>query len=211
MHQQKLDEDLKTISERSPRPLTENFNRRVWAGIREAESSAPRTRTWRDVLVFVLSKPQWAVAVLVVTLLLGWSAGNLLKSSGPQPSNIASVTGEVIDLACYYDDGATGPDHAACARRCIESGLPVGIKTKDGKVYLLIGEPIPLDEQLAKNIGKHKTLNQQLAPYAAKIVTVNGRIVSKEGADVVENAHLAQPNGEASTGFVSMGPAVADR
>ena len=23
-----------------------------------------------------------------------------------------SVTGEVIDMACYFDDGASGPDHA---------------------------------------------------------------------------------------------------
>ena len=38
---------------------------------------------------------------------------------------MASVTGEVIDMACYFDDGASGPGHAECARMCIASGLPV--------------------------------------------------------------------------------------
>ena len=37
---------------------------------------------------------------------------------------------------------------------------------------------------------KHESLNAQLAPYAAKIVTVGGTIVSKKGANVIENARL---------------------
>gem|GEM_PF-6621982 len=41
-------------------------------------------------------------------------------------------TGEVVDMACYLDHGATGEKHAECARECIESGLPVGIKGTDG-------------------------------------------------------------------------------
>ena len=39
-----------------------------------------------------------------------------------------TVTGEVLDMACYIDHGATGAKHAECAKTCIESGLPVGLK-----------------------------------------------------------------------------------
>jgi hypothetical protein len=99
----------------------------------------------------------------------------------------ALVTGEVIDLACYFDDGASGPAHAACARACIASGLPVGLKTKNGKIYVLIGKQEPPQPQPA---AKHETLNARLAPYAAKIVTVSGTIVTKEGQNVIENAEL---------------------
>ncbi|HET9368582.1 MAG TPA: hypothetical protein VFO22_10955, partial [Candidatus Udaeobacter sp.] len=50
------------------------------------------------------------------------------------------VKGEVLDLTCYVAYNWSGPEHAACARDCITSGLPVGIKTEDGKVYLLTGK-----------------------------------------------------------------------
>jgi hypothetical protein len=47
------------------------------------------------------------------------------------------VKGEVLDLTCYVAYNASGPEHASCAMDCIRSGLPVGIKAEDGKVYLL--------------------------------------------------------------------------
>ena len=93
----------------------------------------------------------------------------------------------MIDMACYFDDGASGPDHAACARMCIASGLPVGLKAKDGTIYVLIGKQEPPSPQPA---AKHESLNAQLAPYAAKIVTISGTIVSKKGVNVIENAQL---------------------
>ena len=89
-----------------------------------------------------------------------------------------TVKGEVLDLACYLDHGAHGEKHAACAEKCIRSGLPVGLKTEDGKVYLLIGE--------------HKPLNDQLADYAAKTVTIRGKAVSRDGINLLENAEIVK-------------------
>ena len=84
------------------------------------------------------------------------------------------VTGEVIDMACYVDHNVTGEKHADCARKCITSGLPVGLKADDGKTYLLIGE--------------HKPLNDELAQHAAKRITVEGRVKSRDGIYMIENA-----------------------
>ncbi|MBA2585165.1 MAG: hypothetical protein H0U99_01615 [Chthoniobacterales bacterium] len=84
------------------------------------------------------------------------------------------VSGEVIDMACYIDHGATGEKHADCAKKCITSGLPVGLKADDGKTYLLIGE--------------HKPLNNELAQYAAKKITVEGKVTSRDGVNMIENA-----------------------
>ena len=84
------------------------------------------------------------------------------------------VTGEVIDMACYIDHKATGEKHADCAKKCITSGLPVGLKADDGKTYLLIGE--------------HKPLNSELAQYAAKKITVEGKVTSRDGVNMIENA-----------------------
>jgi hypothetical protein len=70
---------------------------------------------------------------------------------------------------------------------CIASGLPVGLKAKDGEIYVLIGKQQPPSPQPT---AKHESLNAQLAPYAAKIVTVSGTIVTKKGMHVIENAQL---------------------
>ena|SRR5438552_1350798 len=77
------------------------------------------------------------------------------------------VRGEVLDLTCYVAYNMSGPEHASCATDCIRSGLPVGIKAEDGKVYLLT--------------GKDAHVNAELADYAAKIVTIRGKETAREG------------------------------
>ena len=90
-------------------------------------------------------------------------------------------------MSCYFDDGASGPEHAACARACIASGLPVGLRATDGKIYVLIGKQEPPSHQVAP---KRESLNAQLATYAAKIVTVRGTIIRKQGVNVIEDARV---------------------
>ena len=191
MNESRLDEDLKALSKR-PRPdLPTDFNAKVWSKVQSRETP-PRARreSWIKALLSALGTPQWAAAGIAFGLLVGWSLGRITTGSVASPTEsrlAASVTGEVIDMACYFDDGASGPDHAICARMCIASGLPVGLKGKDGKIYVLIGKQVPPSSQPA---AKHESLNAQLAPYAAKIVTVSGTIVRKKGVNVIENAQL---------------------
>jgi hypothetical protein len=191
MNESRLDEDLKALSGR-PRPdLPTDFNAKVWSKIQNRETkSRAREENWLKALLSPLAAPQWAAATLTLALLAGWILGRMTTSSVPSATGTklaASVTGEIIDMACYFDDGASGPDHAACARMCIASGLPVGLKAKDGTIYVLIGKQEPPSPQPA---AKHESLNAQLAPYAAKIVTISGTIVSKKGVNVIENAQL---------------------
>lgn len=113
--------------------------------------------------------------ILVLTALAGFTTGLAIaqqteKSSGQE----TTVTGEVVDMSCYIDHGATGEKHAACAKKCITSGLPVGIKANDGKTYLVIGD--------------HKPANSELADYAAKTITLRGKLASRDGIDMIENA-----------------------
>ena len=89
-----------------------------------------------------------------------------------------TVSGEVLDMACYLDHGASGEKHADCAKMCISSGLPVGLKTADGTVYLLIGQ--------------HKPINEMLADKAAQTVKVKGKFVSRDGINLIENTELVQ-------------------
>jgi hypothetical protein len=91
-------------------------------------------------------------------------------------ADVQSIQGEVVDLMCYLDHGAKGEKHAGCAEKCIKSGGPVGLLTKDDQLYLVIGE--------------HKAINDQLAPLAAKTVTLEGKVVERNGVKMIENASI---------------------
>jgi hypothetical protein len=51
-----------------------------------------------------------------------------------------TVTGEVVDLSCYIQLGKRGDGHKACGSKCVTNGAPVGIVTKENKVYMLVAE-----------------------------------------------------------------------
>ena len=94
------------------------------------------------------------------------------------PSSQVTLKGEVVDMACYLDHGAHGEKHAACAAKCIRSGLPVGLKAEDGKTYFLI--------------GAHKPINDQLADLAGKTISVHGKVATRDGINLLENAEIVK-------------------
>ena len=112
---------------------------------------------------------QLAAAVLIsaslTALLMKWSERRNRTVAGAQE---ILVTGEVLDMTCYIAYNLSGPDHAKCARDCIRSGLPAGIKAQDGKVYLLTGKA-------------GQSINARVADYAAKVVTIKGKQSVRDG------------------------------
>lgn len=117
------------------------------------------------------------VAVLGFGLALA-SPGLRAQEAAPANGSEITVTGEVLDLTCYVDHAANGEKHADCARKCIASGLPVGIKAADGTVYLLVGE--------------HKPANAELANHAAQTITVRGKYVTRDGIKLLENIEIVK-------------------
>ena len=51
-------------------------------------------------------------------------------------------------------------------------------RPNDGKTYLLIGE--------------HKPINSELVSLAAKTITVKGKLVSRDGFNMIENAEIVK-------------------
>ncbi len=49
-----------------------------------------------------------------------------------------TVKGEIIDMACYMAKGLKGPEHKSCALLCAKSGVPIGVLTDSGDIYLLL-------------------------------------------------------------------------
>jgi hypothetical protein len=90
-----------------------------------------------------------------------------------------TISGEVIDLACYmpHPQSGQGAAHRKCAETCVKKGLPMGLLTSDKQVYLLLE-----DHENPKPYA-------QLKDKAAEKVTVEGEKVSQGGVQglVVES------------------------
>jgi hypothetical protein len=93
----------------------------------------------------------------------------LLGVAGPAVAE--SVSGEVVDLACYlpHPESSKGAGHRKCAETCIKKGLPIGLLSDDKQVYLLLE-----DHENPKPYA-------QLKDKAAEKITVEGEKVTQGG------------------------------
>jgi hypothetical protein len=117
----------------------------------------------------------------IVTLALGASLAVPALLTGAEEkaaSATQTIKGEVVDLMCYLDHGAKGDKHKGCAKKCIESGGPVGLLTADDQLYLVIGD--------------HAPINKELAGKAAETVTLKGKVVERNGMKMIQNAELQE-------------------
>ncbi len=127
--------------------------------------------------------PSLKIAVAIAfTLALAVAPFGILQAHEPEKTNpetgaSKTVTGEVVDLMCYTDHGASGDKHAGCAAKCIKGGGPVGI-VSDGKSYLIVGD--------------HKPMNEELAEFAGKTVTIKGKLAERGGMAMIENAEIVK-------------------
>lgn len=83
--------------------------------------------------------------------------------------DMASISGEVVDMNCYITRGAKGPDHAGCAKACVKGGQPMGLLTDDGTLVLL-----------AKN-NKSADAYEGLKEKAGEKVEVSGKLAERDG------------------------------
>ena len=58
----------------------------------------------------------------------------------PLKGSVVTVVGEIIDLSCYTQLGKHGTKHRDCGQKCLKNGQPIGLLTKEGKVYILMEE-----------------------------------------------------------------------
>lgn len=90
-----------------------------------------------------------------------------------------TIQGELIDTACFVasDGDAKGKDHAACATKCMASGVPAGILPEGKKaadMMYLLTNPVPL------------------APYAGQTIKIEGVAHADMHAVDVKKAYVMQ-------------------
>src|SRR5689334_9085802 len=105
-------------------------------------------------------------AVLASTLALAHSASEMKGMAMAKPT---TMTGEVVDMGCYMAHTATGEKHLSCATKCIANGMPMGLLTANGKLYL-----ITLDHDDYDPYNK-------LKDWASKQVTLTGVVSERAG------------------------------
>ena len=71
-----------------------------------------------------------------------------------------TLRGEVLELGCYERE-ASGPEHAACAVRCLQNGAEMGL--------LVDGEVVYVDRA-----GSNKQAIEKLVELGGQVVEVSG-------------------------------------
>ena len=98
---------------------------------------------------------------------------------------VIEIKGEIIDTWCYYSgvmgdtDATRGTAHHTCALWCAAGGIPVGVRTDDGEVYMVLkfkGED-PLEQ------------TDTLMEIQSDVITARGMHYLRDGVNyiVVEN------------------------
>src|SRR5882762_2164639 len=85
-----------------------------------------------------------------------------------------SITGEVVDLGCYLGHAARGEKHVSCATKCLNQGMPMGLLTSNGTLYL-----VTLDHDNADPYNNLKSM-------AGKNATVTGELLTRSGVKGIE-------------------------
>lgn len=77
-------------------------------------------------------KAGWIAVLSVLLATASLSAANAQEE--------ITVQGEIVDLACYMAKGAKGIAHKTCAQMCAKKGVPLGLLTDSGELYLLVDD-----------------------------------------------------------------------
>ena len=86
-----------------------------------------------------------------------------------------TVTGEVIDSACYIKIGVKGEAHRECAQKCADAGIPLALlEDGTGIVIWLV------------SVADQETPNRKLREHAGRKVTITGWYVERGGTKLLE-------------------------
>jgi len=94
------------------------------------------------------------------------------KSAAPAKAATPAATtlkGELVDTGCYIGHDAKGEKHVGCATKCIAAGMPMGVLTADGKLYL-----ITRDHEITDPYEQAKTM-------AGSMVEATGVVAERGG------------------------------
>lgn len=114
------------------------------------------------------------------------------------PGEVIEIKGEVIDTWCYFSgvmggpDAVTGSAHHTCALWCAAGGIPVGVRTEEGEVYMVL--KFKGEDPLAPT--------DTIMEVQSDSISAKGQFYLRDGVnyliveDVVDNAGITNLNHE---------------
>src|SRR5262249_52361212 len=122
-----------------------------------------------------------SIRILAVAAVLCLSTSAIAHEGHQLPGEKSvkkSVTGEVVDMGCWLGHAARGADHISCATKCLNQGMPMGLLTSNGTLYL-----VTLDHDNADPYVSMKGM-------AGKQVTVTGEFLTRSGVKAIEASQV---------------------
>jgi len=116
-------------------------------------------------------------AALSVLALMTWSVAAIANNEHTMPGAKAvtkTITGELVDMGCWLGHAARGEKHISCATKCLSQGMPMGLLTSNGTLYL-----VTLDHD---NADPYNSLKEK----AGKNVSITGSLLSRSGMKAIE-------------------------
>ena len=113
-----------------------------------------------------------------------------------------TVTGEAIDTWCYYSGVMGGPDavvgaaHHTCALWCSAGGIPVGLLTEDGTVYMVL----KIEDDATSNGG-----DTQMS-IASHAITADGVFYERDGINYLVVSKVVTDLGITNLNHEDYGP-----
>ena len=114
---------------------------------------------------------------LVAALAVGFMLPGIGSAAAATSAERVQITGEVMDTWCYTSeimggsDAVLGSAHHQCAVWCAAGGIPVGILSDDGQVYMVL------------KLGDDDTsnANPKILEIQSDHVTVDGELYKRDG------------------------------
>ena len=96
-----------------------------------------------------------------------------------------TIRGEVVDVSCFLAHGKSGigDGHKSCGEACAKAGGPLGILTKNGKLYVSV---MPDDHSAGPNA--------KLMEHIAHEVEATGKVRSKNGVNGIMISEVRMVN-----------------
>ncbi len=134
-------------------------------------------------------------SAMALGLFMSASFGTIITMSAGQAKaakpEAVTLTGELIDSFCYLSGVMGGPEavvgtaHHKCALWCAAGGIPVGLLSEDGTVYMIL--QVEGDSSAAPP--------PSLFPKMSHKVTVDGEVYRRDGINYIIIRNLSSDAG----------------
>jgi hypothetical protein len=120
------------------------------------------------------------IVLAMVACLTGLAVGIALAHEDHAAGHSAAAvknfeyTGELVDMGCYIGHTAKGEKHSECASKCIAGGMPMGLVSGNGRLFLLT-----MDHANPEAYNKAKGM-------AGKRVKIGGPVHEKSGISTID-------------------------